>query len=318
MESDRKYCHCKPTCGKLITHRTRRDHYTKVPPESIRRSVSPGQSDLQNLLSKNHTHISPSEVIEQRSPSPSHSHSYSPAPPDLDMCSLEHISSDSEDDLDPWSAFDEFQDLDQLVSREEMLQQLEEMLGPGDEYDDDMPLDAETEASLWDERNNILMDQDRDDIRAFHLKLISKMPRTAYNQMVFAFSHKMDLSSEWVMFHRMAVLCGVEPLWFDCCIDSPRYSPSGKARRMFCYLPIIPRLQGFFQNPNSIQQLLYHANYVHIDGEISDVFDCEHYRSLRDQNVVLDGNVLDHKYFSGKYDVALGKNPVYDVVHKYM
>jgi hypothetical protein len=43
--------------------------------------------------------------------------------------------------------------------------------------------------------NAILTDRDRDDIRGFHLKLISKMPRTAYNQMVYAFQHKMDLSS---------------------------------------------------------------------------------------------------------------------------
>ncbi|KAF7340503.1 hypothetical protein MSAN_02121700 [Mycena sanguinolenta] len=97
------------------------------------------------------------------------------------MCSSEHNSSDSEDgmdvddasdsvssvgseplssapsdsDLDPWSAFDEFQDLDEPVSHEEMLEQLEEMLGPGDERDDDMNLDAETEASLWDELHGL-------------------------------------------------------------------------------------------------------------------------------------------------------------------
>ncbi|KAJ7310778.1 hypothetical protein DFH08DRAFT_718583, partial [Mycena albidolilacea] len=173
--------------------------------------------------------------------------------------------------------------------------------------------------------NAILTDRDRDDIRGFHLKLISKMPRTAYNQMVYAFQHKMDLSSEWVMFHRMAILSGVEPIWIDCCIEScaafagsyadltecpfcdkPCFSPGGKPRRMFCYLPIIPRLQGFFQNQKSIDRLLYRANYEHIPGTISDVFDGEHYRTLCQQNVTLDGKVLPHKYFSGKYDICLG------------
>ncbi|KAJ7301378.1 hypothetical protein DFH08DRAFT_724320, partial [Mycena albidolilacea] len=170
-----------------------------------------------------------------------------------------------------------------------------------------------------------LTEQDRDDIRAFQLKLMSKMPRTAYNQMVYAFSHKLSLSSEWVMFHRMAILSGIEPLWFDCCVDSciaytdayseltecpfcdkHRYSPTGKPRRMFCYLPIIPRLQGLFQNLKSIERLLYRANYIHHPGKISDVFDGQHYRSLCQQNIVLDGNILEHKYFSGMYDVCLG------------
>jgi hypothetical protein len=75
---------------------------------------------------------------------------------------------------------------------------------------------------------------------------------------------------------------------------------------MFCYLPIIPRLQGFFQNPKSIERLLYRHNYTHIPGQISDIFDGEHYRTLCQQNVVVDGQILPHRYFSGKYDVCLG------------
>ncbi|KAJ7608961.1 hypothetical protein DFH06DRAFT_901759, partial [Mycena polygramma] len=170
-----------------------------------------------------------------------------------------------------------------------------------------------------------LTEQDRDNIRAFLLKLISNMPRTAYNQMVYAFEHKMELSSEWVMLHRMGILSGIQPDWYDCCVDSccaytgafsdltecpycdaPRRSPTGKSRRMFAYLPIIPRLQGFFQNPKSIDRLLYRHDYVHVPGTISDVFDGEHYRTLLNQNVVVDGITLPHKYFSGKYDVCLG------------
>ncbi|KAJ7602334.1 hypothetical protein FB45DRAFT_883356 [Roridomyces roridus] len=39
--SNYKYCHCRKTCGKLISERTRRDHYRLVPLHSIRASVSP-------------------------------------------------------------------------------------------------------------------------------------------------------------------------------------------------------------------------------------------------------------------------------------
>ncbi|KAJ7083126.1 hypothetical protein B0H15DRAFT_749862, partial [Mycena belliarum] len=170
-----------------------------------------------------------------------------------------------------------------------------------------------------------LSEQDRDNIRAFKLKLVSRMPRTAYNQMVYAFNHKMDLSSEWVMLHRIAILSCIEPVWYHCCIqscaaftgafsdlaecpycDEPRLSPTGKPRRMFCYLPLIPRLQGLFLNPKMIDRLLYRHNYTHVPGSISDVFDGEHYRNLRKQNVVVDGKTLPHKYFSGQFDICLG------------
>jgi hypothetical protein len=62
---DQKYCHCKPTCDKLISARTRRDHYSKVPRESIRPSVSPIprpslDSDDEMQLSTSHS-PSPSE-----------------------------------------------------------------------------------------------------------------------------------------------------------------------------------------------------------------------------------------------------------------
>ena len=92
------------------------------------------------------------------------------------------------------------------------------------------------------------------------------------------------------MLHRVAILSHVVPDWYDCCVDScaaftgtfseythcpnsdckkPRFTASGKPRRMFAYLPIIPRLQGFFQNPKSAERLLYRHNYQHVPGEIS-------------------------------------------------
>ncbi|KAJ7736494.1 hypothetical protein B0H16DRAFT_1466680 [Mycena metata] len=38
---DRKYCRCKPSCGKLLVARTRRDHWQKAPPGTRKGSVSP-------------------------------------------------------------------------------------------------------------------------------------------------------------------------------------------------------------------------------------------------------------------------------------
>ncbi|KAJ7224885.1 hypothetical protein C8J57DRAFT_1253129 [Mycena rebaudengoi] len=227
--------------------------------------------------------------------------------------SPEPISIPVEVDPDPWHGFDEFQDLDTPVTLDEMIQQLDDMLGP------------DQEAAHWDARNTILTDEDCDNIQAFKLKMISHMPRTAYNQMVYAFSHKLELSSEWVMLHRMAILSGIQPVWYHCCINScaaytaafsdlsqcaycqePRFSPTGKPRHMFCYVPIIPRLQGFFLNLKTINALLYRHNYQHAAGTISDVFDGEHYQTLLTKKVVVDGQTLPHTYFSGMYDICLG------------
>ncbi|KAJ7477662.1 hypothetical protein FB451DRAFT_1032831, partial [Mycena latifolia] len=203
-------------------------------------------------------------------------------------------------------------------------------------------IDPEEEAELWelhasralswnvevDARlgNAVLTEQDRDNIRAFKLKMMSNMSREVFEQIRFAFSHKLDISSEWVVIHRMAILSGVEPVWYHCCVNSclaytgddseatfcrfcraPRYTAqTHKPRRLFPYLPIIPRLQGYFQNPKMVERLLYRHNYKHRPNTIADIFNSAHYRTLRQQNVIVDGKTLSHKYFSGKYDIALG------------
>lgn len=123
---------------------------------------------------------------------------------------------------------------------------------------------------------HVLTEQDRDNIRAFKLRMVSNMPRTAFDQMRFAFQHKLDISSYWVILHRLAILSEIEPVWYDCCVNSclaytgeyealdccpdcnaTRFNDNGKPRRKFCYLPLIPRLQGYFQNPRMVERLSY-------------------------------------------------------------
>lgn len=119
------------------------------------------------------------------------------------------------------------------------------------------------------------------------------------------------------------MLSGVEPVWYDCCPNTcvaytgeltendecpecgePRYLTNGKPRRQFCYLPLIPRLQRFFQNENCVNDLYYRHNYEYKPYEISDVFDCMHYKDLQQSFVTVDGESLDHRYFSDKRDIA--------------
>src|SRR6202035_830230 len=105
--------------------------------------------------------------------------------------------------------------------------------------------------------NQILTEEDRDNVRAFKLKIMSNMSRKTFDQMRFTFRHKIDLDSGWVILHRMAILSGVEPVNYDCCVNScmaytgkyqhredcpfcnePRYTTKRHARRTFMYLPL--------------------------------------------------------------------------------
>jgi len=68
--------------------------------------------------------------------------------------------------------------------------------------------------------SDILSDEDQDNIRAFKLQMVSNMPHVAFKQMCFTFQHKLTIQSLYVITHRMAILSGIEPQWFDFCVNS--------------------------------------------------------------------------------------------------
>ena len=105
--------------------------------------------------------------------------------------------------------------------------------------------------------NDILTNIDRDNIRAFQLKMLGNLPCTVFNRMRHTFSHKMELNSEWVVTHRIAILTGIEPVIYHCCFNSclaftgrfihhetcivckePRYTGGQRPRATFVYLPL--------------------------------------------------------------------------------
>ena len=148
------------------------------------------------------------------------------------------------------------------------------------------------------------------------------MPRRTFHQMRYTFGDYFDIDSEYVAMHRFALLTEIEPVLYDCCINSclcytgkykhdqscrfcgePR-TRGGKAQCQFSYIPLIPRLQGYFQNPAKIKSLLYRDQYEHVPGRIGDVFDCQHYRDLLGKKVVIDGHEQDYHYFNSPDDIA--------------
>jgi hypothetical protein len=154
---------------------------------------------------------------------------------------------------------------------------------------------------------------------------MANMPRRIYDQLRYTFRHKMSLDSEWVTLHRLALLSGIQPINIDCCVNSciaytrqyihheecpyckeARYTRSRKARRTFCYLPLIPRLQAFFQNAETVQMLSFRHLYERQPGVIRDIYDASWYQTLCRKKVAIDEIELRHRYFEGKNDIALG------------
>ncbi|QRV93203.1 Transposase family tnp2 [Ceratobasidium sp. AG-Ba] len=167
-----------------------------------------------------------------------------------------------------------------------------------------------------------LKDGDIDTIRMLAAKLRAHFPRSTYEELRQAFSDKFTLPSEQVAWRRIRVLAGLQSRLYDCCINSccayvgkyqnyqackfckePRYHTSGKARKRYRYIPLIPQLQALYQNLSMIEKLQYRTNHQHESGTVGDVFDSVHYRSLCRKQVHPDH---PYKFFSNPRDIALG------------
>jgi hypothetical protein len=119
-----------------------------------------------------------------------------------------------------------------------------------------------------------------------------------------------------------------KPVEFACCINScicytgqyadldecpkcktARLNESGRARRTFSYMPLIPRLRAFMSNRTYATRLRYRADEhakTRVPGTTTDIFDGLHYLSLLGERVVIGDQSLPHNYFSDHRDIALG------------
>ncbi|PIL32951.1 hypothetical protein GSI_05069 [Ganoderma sinense ZZ0214-1] len=197
---------------------------------------------------------------------------------------------------------------------------------------------AEHEAiSVWDElaesflregmiSGEDLTEEDMRILRPFSLKVDKHIPSNTYELFLPTFPESKVATWKTAQAH-VARLSGFQPESYDCCINSccaftgphaslsacpycsePRYNPSGKPRKVFIYLPVIPRLKAFLANKPMATEMKYRAEEQarHTPGVIRDVTDSENYRTLLNKNVIVDGKTLSHKYFDDPRDVALG------------
>ena len=105
------------------------------------------------------------------------------------------------------------------------------------------------------------------DICAFNYFVMQGTTREAYDALRTAFPELEDISSIYLAQRTVAKLAGLNPKHVDCCINScccyagknkeldrcpfpdcnePRRDENGRPRKVFQYLPIIPRLIALF------------------------------------------------------------------------
>ncbi|KAL1701989.1 hypothetical protein EV121DRAFT_210964, partial [Schizophyllum commune] len=124
-------------------------------------------------------------------------------------------------------------------------------------------------------------------------------------------------------------LSGVEATEYDCCINSclcytgphanetvcpyckeSRRDDTGKPRRRFRYIPIIPRLRSFYQNSDMATKMLYRhksRNDAQHDPEtMYDMMDGTHYDRLTRTKVVVNEKEYAHRFFDDHHNIALG------------
>ncbi|KAB5588211.1 Transposase family Tnp2 protein [Ceratobasidium theobromae] len=155
-------------------------------------------------------------------------------------------------------------------------------------------------------------------------RLRTHFSRSTYEDLRHGVCASLDLPSEFIAWRRLRILSQLETRSYDCCVNScccflgkykdvqicpfckeSRYNPSGKRRRAFQYSPLIPQLVGLFQSCEMASKLQYRAQVEQQDDPdtFQDVFDGEHYRTLRQTQVFPDNS---YRFFDNPEDLALG------------
>jgi hypothetical protein len=166
-------------------------------------------------------------------------------------------------------------------------------------------------------------------LRAYSFKVDEHLTDEAFAKIPYAFPSE-PVPSVDICRSRVQFLSGLKPERYDCCINScccfagehkdrvkcpyckqDRYifdrKGKRKPRKVFNYLPFIPRLVAMYANPTKAKESQYRAfEHKHTPGKIVDVFDSYIYRRLLGKKVVIGGNATSNQYFSDPRDVALG------------
>ena len=176
----------------------------------------------------------------------------------------------------------------------------------------------------------ILAEEDINLLKAASLKVQDYLSEATFDKFRVTFATPGLCSSQQAR-RRIDFLAEFKPVRYHCCVNSciaytgpayagltacpkcnePRYHDSAnqKPRKIFTYLPLIPRLLSFVSHPEQARLMRYRA-HEHPSSQqpdkMTDVFDASHYQTLLGTRVSVDGSQLEHNFFSDPRDIALG------------
>lgn len=248
---------------------------------------------------------------------------------------------DKDDDEDDYSAMEAFEEHFAAVSRDEIEDEWD-LQGDGLPDWDSIGEDFDREAAEIGEYHIIphnqisshiiwytedkLDDDDMSLLRAFALKVGSHMSDKTFAKLPYAFPHD-NVPTIDVTRSRAQFLSGFKPEKYHCCVnscccfvgphedldecpycDETRYHPKTKRpRKVFTYLPLIPRLTALYANAERSKEMRYRAEgHEHLPGRYTDIFDSDIYRRLLGRPVIIDEKEAQHTYFNDPHDLALG------------
>ncbi|KAF8752833.1 Transposase family tnp2 [Rhizoctonia solani] len=200
-----------------------------------------------------------------------------------------------------------------LLTDEEMLEILEMELG-----------DLEDSNEWVDMYTRLISTRDRVILQFLATRLRTHFSRQTYDDLRLGACAELKIPSEFVAWRRLRILSDLESRAYDCCVNScvcflgkyrnltlcpyckeARFNSAGSPRRRFRYSPLIPQLRALFQDPEMAKKLKYRVlcNEIREQGVIQDVFDSEHYLTLRETLVDPEG---EYHFFDNPQDIALG------------
>ncbi|PPR00475.1 hypothetical protein CVT26_009682 [Gymnopilus dilepis] len=195
------------------------------------------------------------------------------------------------------------------------------------EDDDFASMEDEIEAQWekeWTELANDLSDEDLRYLRAFSFKVDENLADKTFERMRHFFP-ELNFESLKTTKSRVEFLAAFRPALYDCCVNSclcylgshkderachyckePRFNADGRPRKRYLYIPLIPRLLGYYKNIPLIKKMSYRHNFQHDPNITKDVFDSSNYQKLRATHVSIGGEKHRHQFFDSKRDIALG------------
>ncbi|CEL53971.1 hypothetical protein RSOLAG1IB_11503 [Rhizoctonia solani AG-1 IB] len=171
-----------------------------------------------------------------------------------------------------------------------------------------------------------LTEEEMDSFKMLCIRLFGHISQRNYERIRYSFKDKIQLLSTYCLHKKLAQLSGIKPVTVDCCINichafnggyatetlcstcqEPQFDSKGNPQRVFEYLPMTPRFQGFFNNPDMVKQMSFRANYVQEDGSMDEFWDSTLYKRLTQTEIVVEGEPQGVRYFDkvkGCRDIA--------------